>query len=104
MLGFEAAYPDMVEPAYILFESGGSGEFAFGCVTGRIGEASTTETTYIGFSWDGNDEWTASTVMATPIFNQTTPCTEKSASIMAPNIRSSPKNGLLRKPARIYSC
>ena len=27
-------YPDMVELAYILFEEGGAGEFAFGCVTG----------------------------------------------------------------------
>ena len=47
-------YPDMVEPAYILFEENGSGEFAFGCVTGQIfsgGSGNSTE-----FSWTGNDE------------------------------------------------
>jgi hypothetical protein len=47
-------YPDMVEPAYLLFEANGSGEFAFGCVTGQIfgaGEAAAVE-----FYWTGNDE------------------------------------------------
>ena len=29
-------YPDMMEPAYILFDGNGSGEFAFGCVTGHL--------------------------------------------------------------------
>lgn len=29
-------FPDMMEPAYILFEDHGSAEFAFGCVTGQI--------------------------------------------------------------------
>ena len=36
MADYEADYPDMMEPAYILFEDDGSGEFAFGCVTGGI--------------------------------------------------------------------
>ena len=58
MPDFEADYPDMVEPAYILFEDNGSGEFAFGCCTGHIWEASNTETTSIDFSWDGSDEMT----------------------------------------------
>lgn len=48
-------YPDMLEPAYILFEADGSGEFAFGCVTGHIWSSSTS-TRAIDFSWDGNDE------------------------------------------------
>lgn len=48
-------YPDMVEPAYILFEANGSGEFAFGCVTGHIW-SSGISTRCIDFSWDGNDE------------------------------------------------
>jgi len=42
-------YADMMEPAYILFEENGSGEFAFGCVTGRIfgdGDGGSVE-----FSW-----------------------------------------------------
>jgi hypothetical protein len=46
-------YPDMIEPAYILFGDTG-GEFAFGCVTGHIwGEA---ETGAVEFNWAGNDE------------------------------------------------
>lgn len=47
-------YPDMMEPAYILFEAGGSGEFAFGCVTGQIFGSGHGE--HIAFSWTGNDE------------------------------------------------
>ena len=46
-------YPDMVEPAYILFEAQG-GEFAFGCVTGQIFGAGDTDA--VEFSWSGNDE------------------------------------------------
>ena len=58
MPDFEADYPDMVEPAYILFEAMGSGEFAFGCCTGHIWEASRPEPASIDFSWDGSDEMT----------------------------------------------
>lgn len=58
MPDFEAGYPDMMEPAYILFEDIGGGEFAFGCCTGHIWAASSTEATSIDFSWDGNDEMT----------------------------------------------
>jgi hypothetical protein len=47
-------YPDMIEPAYILFDGEGGGEFAFGCVTGAIHGAGNTRN--IEFSWDGNDE------------------------------------------------
>ena len=47
-------YPDMVEPAYILFEENGAGEFAFGCVTGHL--SGTSDTSTIHFSWEGNDE------------------------------------------------
>jgi hypothetical protein len=55
MPDFEADYLDMVEPAYILFENGGSGEFAIGCVTGQIWGAGVTATA-TEFSWNGNDE------------------------------------------------
>ena len=55
MPDFVADYPDMVEPACNLFEGEGSGEFAFGCCTGQIREASSTETTSISFAWSGND-------------------------------------------------
>lgn len=47
-------YPDMMEPAYILFEDHGSGEFAFGCVTGQIFGGGPTNA--VAFSWTGNDE------------------------------------------------
>ena len=44
----------MVEPAYILFDGKGGGEFAFGCVTGAIHGAG--DTNAVEFSWIGNDE------------------------------------------------
>lgn len=54
MTDYVEDYPDMVEPAYILFENGGSGEFAFGCVTGQIHGAG--DGTNVTFFWQGNDE------------------------------------------------
>jgi len=36
MPDYEDDFADMMEPAYILFKDHGSGEFAFGCVTGQI--------------------------------------------------------------------
>ena len=56
MADFDSDYPDMMEPAYIAFEGDGSGEFAFGCVTGHIWGAGTARAKTIDFSWDGNDE------------------------------------------------
>lgn len=47
-------YPDMMEPAFILFDDHGSGTFAFGCVTGQIFGGG--DTASIAFSWIGNDE------------------------------------------------
>jgi hypothetical protein len=47
-------YPDMLEPAYILFEENGAGEFAFGCVTGHIFRGGDGDE--VDFSWTGNDE------------------------------------------------
>lgn len=47
-------YPDMMEPAYILFEHNGSGEFVFSCVTGHIFGGGVSDST--AFSWNGNDE------------------------------------------------
>lgn len=47
-------YLDMVEPAYILIEENGSGEFAFGCVTGDI--RTQREGDALTFSWEGSDE------------------------------------------------
>lgn len=54
MPDYTADYPDMVEPAYILFDGKDGGEFAFGCVTGAIHGAGDSDA--IEFSWEGNDE------------------------------------------------
>jgi hypothetical protein len=54
MPDYTSDYPDMVEPAYILFDGKGSGEFAFGCVTGAISGAG--DGNAIEFNWEGNDE------------------------------------------------
>lgn len=47
-------YPDTMEPAYIEFAANGSGEFAFGCVTGQIFGAG--DGNHVAFSWQDNDE------------------------------------------------
>ena len=54
MPDYDEDYPDMVEPAYILFEPT-RGEFAFGCVTGAFG-GGIGGFTAVEFDWDGNDE------------------------------------------------
>jgi hypothetical protein len=54
MPDYTADFLDMVEPAYILFDGEGGGEFAFGCVTGAIHGAG--DTNAVEFSWIGNDE------------------------------------------------
>ena len=54
MPDYTSDYPDMVEPAYILFDGKGSGEFAFGCVAGVVHGAGNTKN--VEFSWTGNDE------------------------------------------------
>jgi hypothetical protein len=56
MPDYVADYPGMMEPAYILFDGQGGGEFAFGCVTGAIYGAGDAEATAVEFTWDGNDE------------------------------------------------
>jgi hypothetical protein len=54
MPSYTPDYPDMMEPAYILFDGEDGGEFAFGCVTGAIHGAG--DTNNVEFSWAGNDE------------------------------------------------
>ena len=56
MPDYESDYCDMMEPAYILFDGKGGGEFAFGCVTGAIHGAGDEKAKAVDFSWDGNDE------------------------------------------------
>lgn len=46
-------YPNMMGPAYILFEATG-GEFAFGCVTGAFSGGGDQDV--VRFDWDGNNE------------------------------------------------
>jgi hypothetical protein len=53
MPDYEADFPDMMGPAYILFGKSG-GEFAFGCVTGAI--HGTAKGDAVEFTWSGNDE------------------------------------------------
>lgn len=56
MPDYDDDYPDMMEPAYILFQDHGSGEFAFGCVTGQIFAGAGADADAVEFSWTGNDE------------------------------------------------
>jgi hypothetical protein len=56
MPDFDADYPDLVEPAYIIFDNDGFSGFAFGCVTGHIWAASSADADFIDFSWKGSDE------------------------------------------------
>ncbi len=56
MPDYASDYPDMMEPAYILFDGKGGGEFAFGCVTGAIAGAGDAAATAVDFTWNGNDE------------------------------------------------
>jgi len=54
MPDYTSDYPDMVEPAYILFDGKGGDEFAFGCVTGAI--HGTGDSDAVEFDWNGNYE------------------------------------------------
>ncbi|WP_420335693.1 hypothetical protein [Roseibium sp.] len=54
MPDYTEEYPDMLEPAYLLLEEKGAGEFAFGCVTGQFYGAGTGNA--VEFFWKGNDE------------------------------------------------
>jgi hypothetical protein len=51
---WDREFLDMMEPACILFDGTGGGEFAFGCVTGQLHCRDTEEGA--DFTWQGNDE------------------------------------------------
>ena len=51
---WDASYLDMMEPAYIHFDGKAGGEFAFGCVTGRIHNPAANKSA--DCTWQGNDE------------------------------------------------
>ncbi|HWF00372.1 MAG TPA: hypothetical protein VG248_11290 [Caulobacteraceae bacterium] len=53
MPDYDDDFPDMMEPAYVLFGPE-RGEFAFGCVTGAF--AGGADHDAVSFDWDGNDE------------------------------------------------
>jgi hypothetical protein len=53
MPDYDDDFPDMMEPAYILFGKSG-GEFAFGGVTGAI--HGICDGNSVEFTWSGNDE------------------------------------------------
>ena len=53
MPDYEDDFPDMMEPAYILFSKSG-GEFAVGCVTGAVHGICDGKS--VEFNWSGNDE------------------------------------------------
>lgn len=97
--GYEPDYADMVEPAYILFDGKGGGEFAFGCVTGGICAAGGI--THVEFEWNGCDEMDQASGDGWPSFSRTAPSKAKSTSTMATKSTSKPNRGLLlQQPAR----
>jgi hypothetical protein len=51
---WDTDYLDLVEPAYIRFDSRGHGEFVFGAVTGSLDCRHTGDR--VDFTWQGNDE------------------------------------------------
>ena len=51
---WDKEFIDMMEPAYIAFDSKLGGEFAFGCITGSIHRRKSTSG--VEFTWEGNDE------------------------------------------------
>ncbi len=100
MPDYDAGFPDMMEPAYILFDGEGGGEFAFGCVTGAIHGAGDTDN--VEFSWAGNDEMDEAAGDGWAELSPTAASTAKSASTTATKPTSSPSPGtLLQQPARV---
>ncbi|MDH3662691.1 MAG: hypothetical protein OEU92_22120 [Alphaproteobacteria bacterium] len=51
---YDQDYLDLVEPAFIRFDRGGSGEFVFGAVTGQLD--CRYNKTGVTFTWLGQDE------------------------------------------------
>ena len=70
MPDYEDDYPDMMEPAYILFGSE-HGEFAFGCVTGAFASAATT--TPSRSAGMATTKWTRRAATDGPNFSPTAP-------------------------------
>jgi hypothetical protein len=91
-------YPNMIEPAYILFERT-RGEFAFGCVTGAFAGGGDHDA--VEFDWHGNDEMDDAAATDGPSYNLTAPSSAKSASTAATKSPSPHADRpLLQQPAR----
>jgi len=77
MPDYEADFPDMMGPAYILFGKSG-GEFAFGCVTGRsTGPPKATRSNSLGLAMT---KWTKLAAMDGPSVKRTAPSKDRFAS------------------------
>lgn len=59
MPGHASDVPDIMDPAYVLFDGTSSREFAFGCVIGTIDAVGDAQASSVEFSWNGNDEMDA---------------------------------------------
>ena len=98
MPDYEPNFPDMMGPAYILFDKTG-GEFAFGCVTGAI--HGTVDGVAVEFSWSGNDEMDEACGDGWAKLKMMAPSKDRFASKAAMKPTSLPSLGrLLQQPAR----
>ena len=97
MPDYTSDYPDTAEPAYILFDGKGGGEFAFGCVTGAIhGAGSSTGT--------ATTKWTRPAATDGPRSSPMAPSKAKSASTAAMKPTSPRDRGrLLQQPVRAWA-
>jgi len=97
MPDYEDDFADMMEPAYILFDDHGSGEFAFGCVTGQIFGGGDTDA--VEFHWSGNDEMDEAQGHGWAEIQPHGSLEGQTASMAATKPTSSPAVGFLQQPA-----
>jgi hypothetical protein len=76
MPDYEADFPDMMGPAYILFDKTG-GEFAFGCVTGAMGLQTEMRSSSLG---PATTKWTKPAAMDGPSSKPMAPSKDRFAS------------------------
>ena len=104
MPGFPQNYPDLVEPAYILFENGGGGEFAFGACPGISGKPAAPKRQSSTSRGTAATRWTRFAATETPSSSLTARSTAKFATATVMNSPSSLQNALLQRPARGRWC
>src|SRR5579864_3201257 len=98
MPDYDADYPDMMDPAYIRFAENGSGDFAFGCVTGQIFGAGDTDP--LEFDWHGNDEMDEASGDGWAELQPDGVLKGQICSTAATKLTSSPDERLLQQPVR----